>query len=90
MEEQELAQGGHETQVGTRVTPAARGQGHAAEPTLCPSSTDWAPPATVATRGQSGGGQLSDAALTITLTSTRKAMAGTSQRGFFLLSSWTR
>ena len=40
-EELELAQGGHETQS---VTPAARGQRHAAERTLCPSSTDWAPP----------------------------------------------
>ena len=91
MEEREQAQGGHETQVGGRsVTPAARGQGHAEEPTLCPSSTDWAPLAAVATRGQSSGRQLSEAVLAIRLTSTMNAMAGTSQRGSFLLSSLTR
>lgn len=90
MGERELAQGRHERQVATSVTPAARGRGHAAEPTLCPSSTDWAPPAAVATRGQSGESRVREAALATRLTSTRNAMAGTSQSCFFLLSSLTR
>ena len=91
MGERELAQGRHETQVGTSVTPAARGRGHVAEPTLCPSSSDWAPPAAVAMKGQSSGeSRVSEAALATRLTSTRNAMAGTSQSCCFLLSSLTR
>lgn len=37
MEEQELAQGGHETQVGTSVTAVSRVQGHAAGPPSAPA-----------------------------------------------------
>jgi len=55
-----------------------------------PAAQGASPTAAAATRQQSGGRQLSEAALAVMLTSTRNAMAETSQRGFFLLSRSTR
>ena len=89
MEEQELAQGGHKHRWGQGSPQQQGARAHSRAHPL-PQLHGLGSPAAASSRGQSGGGQLSDAALTITLTSTRKAMAGTSQRGFFLLSSWTR
>lgn len=56
----------------------------------CPSSTGQPLPTAVATRGWSGERQLRPAPLAIGLTSTRKAMAGTFQRGSLLLSHVSR